>query len=145
MEASSHCWQGWQGLGPRSPMALEWKGGKVGIVLGAVLRLSVYPSISVLFVKKAVFLTCDWGTWTLLPVAVLEKPWNVSLGRGCERWCSSQPSSSRLWLPLERPLVTVKEAALVGNSFLQLPLYLLFQGNAGMGVGSWLYARTWWR
>lgn len=36
-----------------------------------------------------------------------------------------------------RLLVTVKEAALVGNSFLQLPLCLLFQGSA-VALQAWV-------
>lgn len=53
-------------------------GEKVGIFLGAVLCLSIFVIVCL---GESCSRADDMGdTWTLPPVGVLGKPWNVSLG-----------------------------------------------------------------
>lgn len=79
MRASSHCWQG---QGPDLPVASKGKGGRLELSL---VPFFAYPALSSCALKK----TDLGGTWTLLPVGVLGKAWNVSFGWSCERQCSS--------------------------------------------------------
>lgn len=133
VEASRHCWQG---FGPRPPVAVEGKEGKAGRVLGAGFCLSV--CLTVCSEENCSSHVIREIPGPCFQLECLESPGMFPLAGAVRAdvlpaLCRSTVASSG---------TSAGHCERSSSCWEQLPVAPTL---AGMGGGSWLYARTWWR